>query len=199
MSKRTMKAKIRSTASRRNKPESNPNEIKTKLLVSPDFKEEVKQEILDVLAETKFNKISIPLGTYRYLVEDNVAEDDNRIITVGYIKKYNPSNQEFTVILFNNMRDIIKEMGNLTIELLCTMFGGHLGTITKFNIIPVEEDVQDEDSELDECVEEMMNDCDDEGLSKCIDDEEEASESTDDEDEDAAEGNLYCGEEESDY
>lgn len=191
MSKRTMKAKIRSTANRYNKPEPNPNEIRTKLLISSDFKEEVKEEILDVLAETKFNKISIPLGTYRYLVENDVAEDDNRIVTVGYIKKYNPSNQEFTVILFNNMRDIIKDMGNLTIELLCTMFGGHLGTITKFNIIPVEEDIQDEDSELDERVEETVDDCDDEESSEYADDEEENTE--------AVEGNLYCGEEESDY
>lgn len=137
MSKKIRKAKIQSTA-RRNQPESNPNEVKTKLLISSDFNEGVKEEILDVLANTKFNKISVPLGTYRYLVE-NVAEGDNRIVTVGYIKKYNADKQEFTVILFNNMCSKIKEMGDLAIELLCTMFAGRLGTITKFNIIPVEE------------------------------------------------------------
>lgn len=115
----------------------NPNEIKVPLYLPADLNENTANEILKVLAETKFNKISIPVGTYRCLIDYNVDESDNRVCTIGYIRNYNIKNNEFTVVIFSKFMDFVKSMKESAIELTFTNYKDKLGTITKFNIIPV--------------------------------------------------------------
>ena len=133
------------------KPRVNPNEVKASLCISKVITEDMYREIIDVLANTKFNKISIPLGIYRNAIDSNVDADDVRITTIGYIRDYNTETYEFTVVIFKNFIDYIKKIENPVIDLLFTETrNGTLGTITKFvigsgydSMVPgiVEEDV----------------------------------------------------------
>lgn len=129
-------------------PKVNPNEIKASLFLPANLNENIKNEILDVLATTKFNKISIPLGTYRFMIDSNISEDDNRICTIGYIRNYNADTKEFTVVIFSKFIDLVKGNSNVAIELQFTEYKENLGTITKFNIIPVIVDYEVEPNEI---------------------------------------------------
>lgn len=101
--------------------------------------ESIKNEILAVLKSTKFNKISFCLSSPRRYFDESVAADDTRIITVGYIKKYDPKNEEFTLVIFNNLREVVETFENPVVEVIFTEVNGKLGTITKLNIIPGDE------------------------------------------------------------
>ena len=105
--------------------------IEAKLALPADISDELKEEILQVLKATRFSKISIPLSTYRYLVDSSVKADEKpiRVTTVGYIRKFNSETNVFTVVLFNNSTYKVIELG-------CSEFKDKLGTITKFVIAP---------------------------------------------------------------
>ena len=118
-------------------PKVNPNEIKAQLRIEKVITEDIYTELLDVLASTKFNKVSIPLGVYKNAIDSNVDADDARITTVGYIKDYNAETQIFTVVIFKGLVDTIKNFENPVMKLLFTETRkGTLGTITKFVINP---------------------------------------------------------------
>ena len=118
-------------------PKINPNEFKLPLYLSADLSEKVTNEIIDVLSNTKFDKVSIPLSTYKTLMDSNVDETDTRVCTIGYIRKYDSESKCFTVIVFNNFVDLIKEFGDSAIVLQFTTHKENLGTITRFNVCPV--------------------------------------------------------------
>lgn len=120
-------------------PRVNPNEVKAKLIFDEGVSDNIAKEILDVLAKMRFDKISIPIGTYRYNLGEDVAEGDNRISTIGYIRRYDSESEEFTVIIFSNFIDIVKDMGDIAVDLtfLTNKAGDRLGTITKFVIVPI--------------------------------------------------------------
>ena len=116
-------------------PKVNPNEVKATLGILKPVDEKVYTEILDVLASTKFNKVSIPLGIYKSVIDSNVDADDSRITTIGYIRDYDAETKKFTVIIFKNFIDYIKDNNYSAIDLLFTVTkNGDLGTITKFII-----------------------------------------------------------------
>lgn len=138
----------------------NPNEIKAPLYLPADLNENIASEILNVLTTTKFNKISIPLGIYRNCIENNVDPDDNRICTIGYIRKFDAETEEFTVVIFSKFTDIIKGLGDIAVDLMYTTYKDALGTITKFNILPVFYETDDE--EANESEEVVTNETDDE-------------------------------------
>lgn len=116
-------------------PKVNPNEIKARLGISSPITEDIYAEIIDILTDTKFNKVSIPLGVYKSLIDNNVDADDTRITTVGYIKNYDADNHIFTVVIFKGLVDTIKKFENPCIDILFTETRkGTLGTITKFTI-----------------------------------------------------------------
>lgn len=117
-------------------PKVNYNKINVPLYLAADLNENIIEEIIDVLAGTKFNKISIPLGTYRCLVDNNTDVNDSRICTIGYINNYNESTKEFTVVIYNNFINTVKEFNNPVIDIKFTIHEDKLGTIVKFNVIP---------------------------------------------------------------
>lgn len=128
------------------------NHFKVGFVLPDDISENVKAEVMEVLESTKFNKISFPISTYRYYVDSNVDTDDNRVVTVGYIKNYDVEKQLFTIVIFGNNRVPINEFDNPTLEIVFSEYNGKLGTITKINIINLEED--DDEDESDETVDE---------------------------------------------
>lgn len=133
-------------------PKVNPNEIKALLYLPEDITDTIREQILGVLESCKFNKISIPLGTYRCLIDSSVSENDSRVTTIGYIRKYDAEAQEFSVVIFNKFIDLIKANEHNAIELTYNTYGENLGTILKFNIIPVE-------YEDEECTKDSNCDC----------------------------------------
>lgn len=110
------------------------------LSVQEGTSEEVINEIVDVLKGTRFNKISVPLTSYRHLYDDSIAKDDTRISTIGYIKKFNATDKTFTVVLFTNNAKIITEKYDkekLMIEAVFTQYKEKLGVITKLILAPI--------------------------------------------------------------
>lgn len=128
----------------------NPNEIKVPLYLPADLNKNIINEIIDVINTTKFDKISIPLGTYRCLIDSNADANDNRISTIGYIRKYDTETEMFTVVIFNNFIDLFKSKSDNAITLQYNSYKDHLGTITKFNIVPVFYEDESENDEIDE-------------------------------------------------
>ena len=114
------------------------NHYKIGYVLPEDVSKGTLEEVLEILSTTKFNKISFPVSTYRYYMDGNTDMNDTRVITVGYIKN------------FNN-RLSIDEFTNPTLEVVFSEYNGSLGCITKFNIIDLPEDDEEEDtSEYDE-------------------------------------------------
>ena len=116
------------------------NHLKLNFVLPEDISENAKNELLEVLKGTKFNRISIPVSTYRYYVDKNVNSDDNRVVTIGYIKNYNAEKGEFTVVVFNNNCEAICEFANPALEIVFSEYNGKLGCITKFNVIDMPAD-----------------------------------------------------------
>ena len=115
------------------------NYITAKLVFCKEVSDAVFDEIVDVLKKTKFNKISFPLSSYRNLFDNTVAADDTKMLTVGYIKKFDAENLEFTVMVFPKCKEVVDAFKNPAIEVVWTEFNDKLGVITKLNIIPDEE------------------------------------------------------------
>jgi hypothetical protein len=115
------------------------NYITAKLAFYKDLPDEVYNEIIDVLKKTKFNKISFPLNTYRYLIDETVDDIDTRMATVGYIKRFDADKLEFTVAVYPKSHDAVAAFENPVVEVVWTEFKGKLGVITKLNIVPDEE------------------------------------------------------------
>ena len=118
-------------------PKVNPNEIKIPLCLPVDLNDDTTNQIIDVLCNTRFDKISIPLGISRRLIEDTV-EDDNRVRTIGYIRSFDAGSAEFTVIIFGKDLEAVKNLGTTGCLAMDLVYSAHkdgsLRTITKFNI-----------------------------------------------------------------
>ena len=139
------------------KPKTNPNEIKAPLFINKVIDENMYTEILEVLESTKFNKVSIPIGMFKSLIDSNVDADDSRVTTVGYIRNYNAETKEFSVIIFKGYAELIKKYNKYAADLLFTEHPkGGLGTITKFIIYPAEK-LTDDNNESVESVNDNTN------------------------------------------
>lgn len=114
---------------------TNANIIEVPLSLPSDISDDLYNDIMEVLQTTKFGKISFPLSSYRKFFDENSSDDDKRIITIGYIKKFDQKNSKFVVVLFNNNKDIVDKFETPTIEVVATQRNGKLGTITKLNLI----------------------------------------------------------------
>lgn len=126
------------------------NYLKLKVALPSDISDSVVNEIFDVLGRTPFNKISVPVSTYRYYTDSSVGEDDNRVITIGYVKSFNAEEQVFSVVIFNNNKHVVEQFKNPALEVIFSEYSGKLGTITKLNII----DIADVDNTDDAAVNE---------------------------------------------
>ncbi len=127
------------------------NYIRCGIVVPEGTSDAVMEEIFNVLRSTQFNKISIPVGTYRYLIDDSIADDDNRVITVGYIKRYDPESNMFDIAIFSNNKQTIEEFENPALELVFKEYNNKLGVITKFNIVSLPDADAEEDDSAAEC------------------------------------------------
>ena len=110
------------------------------LCLPTDTADEVVNEIIDVLKATRFNKISVPLTTYRTMLEDGLAEDDTRITTIGYIKKFDSVSKTFNVVIFANSAKTIEDnydKESLGITLFFTKRKDGLGSITNIALTTI--------------------------------------------------------------
>lgn len=114
---------------------SNSNKyLEAKLVFDESVSNELKEEIINVLSTTKFNKLSYPISTYSHLLFENVEINENKTTVVGYIKKFIKDESKFIFVVYNNNKEIIKSFNDIKIELKFNEYDGKLGIITKIII-----------------------------------------------------------------
>ena len=101
----------------------------------------VKDEIIEVFKNTQFNKISIPVASFKNIVNPEDT-DDNKNLTVGFVKSFNPETNKFKVLIFNKFKEAINNLEDSAIEITYTektdkSGNVSLGTIIKLNIIAI--------------------------------------------------------------
>ena len=101
----------------------------------------VKDEIIEVFKNTQFNKISIPVASFKNIVNPEDT-DDNKNLTVGFVKSFNPETNKFKVVIFNKFKEAINKLEDSAIEITYTektdkSGNVSLGTIIKLNIIAI--------------------------------------------------------------
>ena len=111
----------------------------------------IAEEIEQVISATRFNKISIPVYCPRYLLteEENKDTSDKRTAVVGYVKRYNPEDQTFQIVLFANAKAAVNGFVNPVIEPTYTQYNDKLSVITKLVIVPGEAEEEDEATKED--------------------------------------------------
>ena len=130
-----MSIKSYHTTQKNNRREQRPgSQLKLKVILPSDITESLSEEIFDVLVNTRFNKISIPVNTYRHYTDPNTP-DDNKVITVGFIKSYDAEEKTFNIVIFNNNIEAVGKIANPAAEIVYSEYHGKLGTITKINIV----------------------------------------------------------------
>ena len=113
-------------------------EIKAPLVFLEEvYGDKISNEIINVLKEVKFDKISIPVGTYKNLFDPNLDENDTRVFTVGYIRGYDPEELEFTVVVYGKFAEDIKSLGTVGMDLKISSYKDYLGSINKFILVPI--------------------------------------------------------------
>jgi hypothetical protein len=110
---------------------SNNNYLEAQLVFDESVSDELKEEIINVLATTKFNKLSYPISTYSYLLFENVENSENKTTVVGYIKKFIKDESKFVFVIYNNSKEIIKSFTDMKIKVKFNEYNGKLGIITK--------------------------------------------------------------------
>jgi hypothetical protein len=121
-------------------------------LINPD-EYELDGDILEVVENVPFNKISIPLQCNRSIIEE--GGDPNRYMTVGNILSYNPKNRKFKVIIHKRYNDIIEQKlsecadGELVAMVQCSEYNGRFNCITKICVDLVDYE-SDDIEEVDE-------------------------------------------------
>lgn len=126
------------------------NIIKAQLDLSA-IPSEIAEEIEQVISVTRFNKISIPVYSPRCLLTDEENKDtsDKRTAVVGYVKRYNPEDQTFQIVLFANAKAAVNGFVNPVIEPIYTQYNDKLSVITKLVIVPNEVEEEDEATKED--------------------------------------------------
>ena len=134
-------------------------------IVNGNPSQSILDQINSVLASTPFNKISVPINIYRKYIEQT-DPDNNKVITTGFVKKYDEDTGNMTIIVFSsNNADAIRNMINPAIEIIFSEYpdADHLGTITKLNIVDLEaENEEDKEEESEYSNEESEPDYTDE-------------------------------------
>ena len=110
---------------------SNNNYLEAQLVFDESVSDELKEEIINVLATTKFNKLSYPISTYSYLLFEFVENSENKTTVVGYIKKFIKDESKFVFVIYNNSKEIIKSFADMKIKVKFNEYNGKLGIITK--------------------------------------------------------------------
>ena len=121
-------------------------------IVNGNPSQSILDQINSVLASTPFNKISVPINIYRKYIEQT-DPDNNKVITTGFVKKYDEDTGNMTIIVFSsNNADAIRNMVNPAIEIIFSEYpdADHLGTITKLNIVDLEAENEEDKEEESE-------------------------------------------------
>lgn len=135
-------------------------------LVMPEgISDKIRVEIMAVIQSTQFDKISFPLSASRKAINTQEHDQDDRISTIGYIRKFDLEKNQFQVVIFNGTKDAVAKFKNpIIIPVITTYKEESLGTITKFLIddagevaeAPAEETVAEE-SKPEEATEDSSN------------------------------------------
>lgn len=128
------------------KRRNNPNIIEVPLVLDDSLSDNLYNEIMEIIQTTRFNKISFPLSIQRNVIDPSIPEDDTRVYTAGYIKKFNRN--KFVVYLFNSARDVVKQTfngGKIRVDF--NHYNDHLIVITRLVIVPAEDNEPEDTNE----------------------------------------------------
>lgn len=117
------------------------------LVMNEDMSAEACNAALEVLAQMPFDKFSTPLSAYRADVDENPRNGDTRVITVGYIKSYDPESRTFEVAVYAGPKqEAIEAFDSKVIEVFFTVDrDNNFKSIIHLNII--DHDLSDEEGE----------------------------------------------------
>ena len=115
------------------------NENKAPIVVELNLdgvSDSLKSEITELFTKTRFNKISVPLYSYRRLFDDEAKTESNndKTTVVGFIKKFDSKSNKFTLAIYNGLRDRVDTFKNPVVKVVFTEYDGTLGTVTKIII-----------------------------------------------------------------
>lgn len=117
------------------------NENKAPIVVELNLdgiSDSLKSEIIELFTKTRFNKISVPLYSYRRLFDEEFAKstesNNDKTTVVGFIKKFDSKSNKFTLAIYNGLRDRVDAFKNPVVKVVFTEYDGTLGTVTKIII-----------------------------------------------------------------
>lgn len=114
---------------------TNNKYILANLVMPEGISDKIRVEIMAVIQSTQFDKISFPLSASRKVINTQENDQDDRISTIGYIRKFDLEKNQFQVVIFNSTKDTVAKFKNPIIIPVITIYKEEsLGTITKFLI-----------------------------------------------------------------
>lgn len=126
--------------------------LKVPFTMPADLTNDIHNEIMDIIETTKFDKVSVPVSSYRRFYDNRIDASDNRTSVIGYIKSFNKEDNTFTVVIYSNNAKITSDFANPEITIAFTIYKDEFGAITKFIIAPTtsEKDIDDSENATDE-------------------------------------------------
>ena len=129
---------------RRQRPENLV--IRVKAVLPDNISSNVKNQITEVLASTKFSKLPINIFVPSKLVFPETGNDEhkpfrrgNNFISAGFIRNYFIEDKSFEIMVFSKYAEGVSKFKTPAIEIIFMEVGDELVNIVRFNIIDVDE------------------------------------------------------------
>ena len=124
--------------------------IRVKAVLPDNISSNVKNQLTEVLASTKFSKLPINIFVPTRLIYTEDSNDDrkpfrrnNNFISAGFIRNYFIEDKSFEVVVFNKYAANVSMFKTPAIEIIFMESNDELVNIVRFNIIDVDEVLTD--------------------------------------------------------
>lgn len=109
-----------------------------------NIQENVEEDILEVLAKTPFNRLSIQLTGYSKIVEpdnnDRRGQKADKTSNIGFVKDFDINKNMFNVLVFERFAKVIQGFLSPAVEIIYVDNYRGLTRISKFNLIDLDGD-----------------------------------------------------------
>ena len=107
-----------------------------------NIQENVEEDILEVLAKTPFNKLSIQLTGYSKIVEpnnnDHRGQKADKTSNIGFVKDFDINKNMFNVLVFERFAKVVQGFLSPAVEIIYVDNYRGLARISKFNLIDLD-------------------------------------------------------------
>lgn len=122
-----------------------------------NIKDNIKNEIFEVVSATPFQKLSISVTGYQRDVEDEAfnkndrrPSNPDRTTNIGFVKSFDPETNMFHVIIFERYAKAVTNFSKAAMEIIYADNYNGLIRISKFNIIDLGEKKSKKDKKAPE-------------------------------------------------